>query len=248
MFGRDVSGVSGAIWFVCAAVTFLSVQFGGSLVLGLPVDVRGAAGTLSNAAIMSAGAFGLASITAMVMLYLIEPRVSAGAGVRWRWSDLWVGAGCMALVAPVYMVTAGASAWVSTNVFGQPPPGAAHSGLRLFIDGRGSVWAWVFALVAVTLTPIAEEFIYRVYAQASVRSAIGGSVARVWANVLCVSGIFAITHAAGGGPVPWAAVPGLFVLAIGFGIAYERTARLGVPIVMHALFNAANLALAYWSA
>ena len=39
----------------------------------------------------------------------------------------------------------------------------------------------------------------------------------------------------------------LFALGAGMGLAYERTRRLGVPIVMHMGFNAANIALAMQS-
>ena len=34
-----------------------------------------------------------------------------------------------------------------------------------------------------------------------------------------------------------------FVLSIGLGIAFERTKRIGVPILMHVLFNAGNVAI-----
>ena len=40
------------------------------------------------------------------------------------------------------------------------------------------------------------------------------------------------------------AVLALFVLSLCFGAAYERSGRLTVPIVMHAIFNLANLAVA----
>ena len=42
---------------------------------------------------------------------------------------------------------------------------------------------------------------------------------------------------------PHALAP-LFVLSLGLGWAYERTGRLAAPIVMHMVFNLANLALA----
>ena len=51
-------------------------------------------------------------------------------------------------------------------------------------------------------------------------------------------------HFVGGGPVPWHALPPLFTLSIGIGIAFERTRGLATPITMHVLFNAANIAVA----
>ncbi len=40
------------------------------------------------------------------------------------------------------------------------------------------------------------------------------------------------------------AVAPLFALSVALGASYERTGRLGVPIVMHGAFNALNLAIA----
>lgn len=246
--GRDVSAVPAPIWFVAAAVSLLSLTLGASLAAGLPPDVRGPIGSLQHATINAAGAFGLGALVALLFLYLLAPRLSPAAGTRFEWRDLPVGLGAILLTLPFYLLTTAAAAWVSTHLFNQPPPKTAHTGLKLFTDALRTPWAWAFALVAVTLTPIAEEFIYRVFGQASLRALLGDSTARVWLAVIITSAIFAITHAAGGGPVPWAAVPGLFVLALGLGIAYEKTRRLGVPIVMHALFNFANLAFAAFSA
>ena len=72
-----------------------------------------------------------------------------------------------------------------------------------------------------------------------------------WIAIVITAAIFAAMHALPGekskaGPVPWIAVPGLFVLAVGMGLAYERTKRLAVPIVMHGMFNLANLVMAAW--
>jgi membrane protease YdiL (CAAX protease family) len=43
---------------------------------------------------------------------------------------------------------------------------------------------------------------------------------------------------------PWHALAALFVLSLGFGWVYEKTGRLEAAVTMHALFNAANVALA----
>lgn len=41
----------------------------------------------------------------------------------------------------------------------------------------------------------------------------------------------------------WPAMPGLFVLAVALGYLYERTGSLWPPIIVHALFNAFNVAI-----
>ncbi len=47
----------------------------------------------------------------------------------------------------------------------------------------------------------------------------------------------------GGGGVPWQALPTLFVLSLALGYVYERTGWLWAPILVHALFNATNIAV-----
>ena len=49
------------------------------------------------------------------------------------------------------------------------------------------------------------------------------------------------------GAARWRALPALFVLSIGFGWIYEKTGRLWASIVMHVLFNAVNVVLAWVS-
>jgi membrane protease YdiL (CAAX protease family) len=52
-----------------------------------------------------------------------------------------------------------------------------------------------------------------------------------------VSAAFAVTHL----HVP--SLGPLFALAVGLGLSYELTGSLLVPITMHALFNATNVAV-----
>ena len=63
-----------------------------------------------------------------------------------------------------------------------------------------------------------------------------------WTAIFITATVFVTMHA---GVVPPHALPPLFVLAVGFGWVYERTGRLTAPIVMHVLFNAVNLGLAW---
>ncbi|HEV7300824.1 MAG TPA: CPBP family intramembrane glutamic endopeptidase [Tepidisphaeraceae bacterium] len=66
-----------------------------------------------------------------------------------------------------------------------------------------------------------------------------GPVARAWprwAAILTTALLFALVHAA------WTAPP-IFLLAVAFGYAYERTGNLWVCILMHAMFNAVSTAI-----
>ena len=59
------------------------------------------------------------------------------------------------------------------------------------------------------------------------RAEIAGTFAAIFTSL-----IFACVHRYVGGLVP------LFVLSMGFAVAYEMTGCLLVPIIMHAFFNA----------
>lgn len=101
----------------------------------------------------------------------------------------------------------------------------------------GAPWEWLVAIVitAAVIVPIGEELLFRGLGQSLLRRHFGP-----WPAVLVASAIFAAVH--------WSqpqAVPSLFVLAVVMGYNYERTGRLLAPILIHALFNAANLALRF---
>ncbi len=84
------------------------------------------------------------------------------------------------------------------------------------------------------LAPICEEFLFRGFFYVVFKRYIGAT-----ASALIVSALFAATH------LNFAAFPSLFLLAICFTIAFESTGSLLVPITMHALFNAGQLAFLY---
>ena len=94
----------------------------------------------------------------------------------------------------------------------------------------------LLAAALVLAAPIIEEVMYRGLLQQVIVS-VG---IRRWPAIIITSVFFALMHIDAAQPH---AVLALFVLSLGFGLVYERTGRLLAPIVMHALFNAANLAL-----
>jgi uncharacterized protein len=90
-------------------------------------------------------------------------------------------------------------------------------------------------VLAVSLAPLAEEFIFRFFLY-GVAKRYFGRVAAVLASAL----LFAAVH----GHLPSFAP--LFVLGSCFAIAYEWSGSILVPMTMHALFNAITLtALAF---
>jgi membrane protease YdiL (CAAX protease family) len=89
----------------------------------------------------------------------------------------------------------------------------------------------------VIAAPVLEEVLYRGLLQDAIRRATG----RPWISITVTSLVFMMMHAS---IADWHALPPLFVLSLGLGWAYERTGRLATPIIMHAGFNLANLAVA----
>ena len=113
-----------------------------------------------------------------------------------------------------------------------PKPEHAHPILSA-MSGASPSWLAVMVLTAAVIVPIGEELLFRGLAQSLLRRHFGP-----WPAVLVASAIFAAAHY-----TQPQAVPSLFVLAVVIGYNYERTGRLLTPILIHTLFNAANMAL-----
>jgi hypothetical protein len=95
--------------------------------------------------------------------------------------------------------------------------------------------------MAAALGPLAEELVYRGLLQQGLKAAGLGT----GAAIAVTSVLFALVHL----PVlvPGARASGiatLLVLSAGWGLLYERTGRIAAPVLAHAAFNAANLAIA----
>ncbi len=106
--------------------------------------------------------------------------------------------------------------------------------VQLFSDAASQGdWSRLVApiFLAVVAAPLTEEFIFRGYLYGVVRRYLGPITA-----ILLTSALFAVIH------FNLLSLPSLFILAICFALAYETTGSLLVPMAMHAIFNAVNLA------
>jgi hypothetical protein len=144
----------------------------------------------------------------------------------------------------LYPVASAASATASAvqQWLGAAAPAVGHRTLQaMAASGAGDPWWWASVLSAALLAPLAEEWCYRGLLQQGLKGiGLGRGTAAVATGAL-----FALMH--------WGALPegarapglaALAVLGIGWGVLYERTGRIAAPVVAHALFNAANLAMA----
>jgi len=245
---RNAGHVPALGWLAAAIGLLLAQTLGASLALPLAV-MAGPEGSAAYAAILGVGAYSAALIAAAgLVLFLDAPRAGTGhgataddttnrsAGLRGRASDLLIGPGLMLLILPVIQIVGIASALVYQWTSGRPVEPIAHDTLKLLVTSAASPWAWLLGVQAVVAAPIVEELIFRGLLQSAIARARLGR----WAAVVLAAGAFAAMHTS----VPIYALPGLFVLGVALGIAFERTGRIGVPIAMHAAFNAGNMAVA----
>jgi hypothetical protein len=155
-----------------------------------------------------------------------------------------VGAGFIGFVCawPLVMTVSAVAVWSHTVATGAKPDPIAHETLQTLADHPESVWAWLLTALAVLAAPVQEEIVYRGFAQ----SAVLAATQRPWLAVLATSTIFTAAHVVGDKPVPWYAGVAIFALSVCMGVAFERSRSLLVPIIMHVLFNAANVAMVAW--
>ena len=84
--------------------------------------------------------------------------------------------------------------------------------------------------LAVLVAPLTEEFIFRGFFYGVLKRHFGQL-----AGMAASAAFFAAVHQ----NIP--AIPALFVLAVGFTLAYELTGSLWAPVLMHALFNGVSV-------
>ena len=121
---------------------------------------------------------------------------------------------------------------------GRPAPEIGHELLSVLQEP--ALW-WVKAGLltsALVLAPLLEEVIFRGLVQTAFLSVTRRG--RRWWVVIIAAGIFTGMHIG----QPWQVLPSLFVLGVVLGWLYERTGSLWPSVLVHAGFNAVNVALA----
>ena len=155
---------------------------------------------------------------------------------RWR-GDVGSGIVGFLLATPVVFLVAALTSAAAAR-FGHPAPERLHEGLdRLVQAGPGAEALFLISFCLVA--PLLEEAIYRGLVQTALLRALGPK--RRWGIVLGAAAVFALIHVQN---VDWVALPGLWVLGVALGWLYERRGSLLPCVIVHALFNACNCALA----
>jgi len=238
---RDTSPHPAFIWGACVFLVYAAQQVGGAIVAEfvLAGAARGVAAlTLRQQALLALSGYLAGLAAAFIVVRLL--RISApNSGLAARPRDVGAGVLCFLLALPVVNAAAAGALALYQRLAGPVESAIAHDTLQKLVDNRSDPWAWALAAAAVIAAPIVEEVLYRGLLQSALLRLTG----RPWVAVFASSAIFALMHRLGA-PVPWYAVATIFVLGVAMGLAFERTKSLAVPITMHVLFNAMNVAMA----
>lgn len=237
---RKVDAHPAFMWLFAAMVVYLAWQTGAQLIAGMKWVKEGpAADTLQRQGVMALVGYAVGIAAGLGMLHLLA-KSGPESGVKFRVGDVWIGLWAFVLAWPV-VEASGIGAVLVQGWLGGEAPTLAHPTLAQIVESPHDPWRWVVIASVVLGAPIVEELVYRVFIQSAIVRVIGG----VWPGVLITAGIFAAVHRFGGeNAVPWVALAPIFVLGLAMGIAFERTKRVGVPILMHMAFNAVNVGMA----
>lgn len=102
----------------------------------------------------------------------------------------------------------------------------------------GGVTLLLAGIIAVVVAPIVEEIVFRGVLFRALADRIG-----LWVGAVVSSAVFALIHIEVVTSQP-IALGGLFAVGLALALAFHYTGNLLVPIVGHAVFNAASLSLA----
>lgn len=136
----------------------------------------------------------------------------------------------LACLIPLLFVVSGCNLVTIEWLKGFWPDLDLQDSVKLFLETGDLGTRVILAVSAVIVAPLVEETVFRGFVYGVVKRFTDPVFAAIASSAL-----FALAHFHLGSAVP------LFVLALGFVGAYERTGSLLVPMLMHALFNGISL-------
>ena len=113
-----------------------------------------------------------------------------------------------------------------------------HSTLLFFTATSWDQSIWTLFLCTTLGAAVVEEVMYRGLLLPTLVTFIGGR--SMWQAMVLTSLIFALMHI---GPAQPSAIVGLFVFSLGLCWARIKSGGILAPIIIHAIFNAINIAL-----
>jgi len=150
-------------------------------------------------------------------------------GIHWRQDAAVARDAFLVSLIPVYGVN------VLIDRLGWRAPDGKHEFFKILEAHPGVVTVLWIGLAVVVLAPLVEELLFRVILQGSLEKALNP-----WVAIVITALLFAAAHQGEGRPD---AIP-LFPLALAFGYVYHRLRSFVAVVLIHAIFNAANLGMA----
>ncbi|MFW5682568.1 MAG: CPBP family intramembrane glutamic endopeptidase [Phycisphaeraceae bacterium] len=151
----------------------------------------------------------------------------------------WAGIALLAAV-PLVMATTIIVTGLALLV-GEPTPMIGHQMLEQMRSEESMLPLVTLLVSAVVVAPVLEEVVFRGLVQTSLLNTLGRQWR--WVIVFVASLLFAVTHL---GAAIWQSLAALTVLSMVLGFLYERTGSLWPSILVHAGFNAWNVAVVMW--
>lgn len=221
-------------------LTFLLCIVGGGILASILASVtlkllplRGDGATVFQGATAQLGL--LAGVLAY-RLFFPEPRPAAAPPAPRVGIFL---SGLVTFLVALPLLMASAKAWeVFLQLCGLPTE--KQDLIGMFLHAKSPWLVAIMVLLAIAIAPLTEELVFRAGLFRYFRTRMPR-----WVALLAPALFFATLH------VNWATLKGLAslapltVLAVVFSLAYERTGRIGTPIVAHALFNLNTLVMIY---
>ena len=226
---RGAEPVELGIWLLGAMLAYVAGAFGAAVPpADDPAYARLASGAVGNLAQVVVAALFLARFTRPLPLPALPASRAARAGI----------AGFL-LITPIVAAVSIAVNGLMALVGLPRAPEAAHATLALLAERRDPLLTALTLAHFALLVPVAEEFIWRGMVQPGIRGVLGARAA-----IAMTAALFTLIHWSAVAPDGRAAgLAMLLALALGLGILRERTGSVVAPIVVHALFNAFNVAL-----
>ncbi|MFK7760462.1 MAG: lysostaphin resistance A-like protein [Phycisphaerales bacterium] len=243
---RDVGSLPSVVWLFAIFVVFLAMSSAPQLVSKVQWIQDQQYDETQMQAINTVATYLFGIIAGLGMLFVLKRSTvvdgESKCGLGLSFLDFPVGLGCFVLAYPFIELMSMLGVWVYTQTQSAQPSEIAHGTLQLLVDEPNNAWVWAIVGAAVIGAPFVEELIFRVFLQGALIKWLKSP----WLAIIFSSLIFAGMHRIGGDEhgVPWHALLPIFAVGFTCGIAYERTKRVGVPIVMHVCFNALNVLLA----
>jgi membrane protease YdiL (CAAX protease family) len=173
-------------------------------------------------------------VTLIIGNLLIRKRGLATLGMGKPFNAILPGLGSAMIALPLVFATGLLTQWFWILIHYEHPQ--KHEVLEILLKAS-AVEKWLPIASAVIVAPIFEETLFRGHIQTFFKRSFqnpGNETAAAWMSILISSAMFMVVHPA------WT-YPPIFVLSVCMGYVYERTGNLWSTIVLHMIFNGAQV-------